>query len=55
MIFQTTVMPAPGLFNQGDPDAYGFGYYYKEMIPNNRGAGLFLYEDDELVEAKIYD
>jgi eukaryotic-like serine/threonine-protein kinase len=25
------------------------------LVPSNRGAGLFLYENDELVEAKIYD
>ena len=37
VVVKTTIMPAPGLFNQGDPQAYGFGYYYKEMIPNNRG------------------
>jgi len=33
VVVKTVFMSSIGLFNQG-PDSYGFGYYYKEMIPN---------------------
>jgi uncharacterized membrane protein len=36
VVVKTVFMSAPGLFNQG-PGAYGYSYYYKEMIPNKAG------------------
>lgn len=42
IVVKVAVMPAPGIFNQGDPGAYGFGFYYRGMIPNNRGELDFL-------------
>ena len=36
VIVKRTVMASPELFNQGD-GAYGFAYYYKEMIPHKEG------------------
>lgn len=34
-------MTSHGLFNEG-PGSYGFGYYYKEMMPNNKGGLSFV-------------
>lgn len=40
-IAKLVFMTSPGLFNEGE-EAYGFAYYYREMIPNKTGEKGFL-------------
>ncbi len=41
VIAKTVFMTSPAIFNEGE-GAYGFAYYYKEMMPNKSGERGFL-------------